>query len=155
MGIPAAVIGAVSGAFVTHAIADDSGDTKAAEALPSGSIQQVAHVSGGKVVVSGTIKDVPVSATLWSFVQDTNGNYFPNFKPCEIHKDGTWDCPELRLAGVGDKPSDNFTVHVALINGEGGMEIEKHVEKKRTDPKASMDGLPEGSTPIADQQGIR
>ncbi|MES4892310.1 hypothetical protein [Streptomyces sp. NPDC096012] len=42
-----------------------------------------------------------------------------------------------------------------LINGEGGMEIEKYVEKKRTNPNASMEGLPKDSIPIDVQQGIR
>ncbi|WP_432173951.1 hypothetical protein [Streptomyces sp. Tue6028] len=134
----------------------DSPDGKNADERPSAQITEVKHVRDGKVVLSGTIRNVSQSASLWSFVKDSNGNYFPNYKVCTIEAAaGTWACPELRLAARGAEPDDSTTVYVALVNGVGGQKIAKYQMDKASNPKAALDGLPEGSTTLAEQRGIR
>ncbi|MFJ8719537.1 hypothetical protein ACIRD9_41320 [Streptomyces violaceus] len=123
----AAAIGA--GITVVGVLATNQPTAAAALAKPSGSIER-ADPRGRHthMVLSGTLKNMPKGYALWPFVEDSRGNYFPNFKPCTVEAadagTGTWVCPELHIAqeSYGEERFRK-TLHVALVTADGANAI--------------------------------
>ncbi|MEU1502782.1 hypothetical protein [Streptomyces sp. NPDC005732] len=135
---------------------DGAAEGKGIDGRPAGQITEAKHVQDGKVVLSGTLRNVPRTAPMRSFVKDSNGNYYPNDKPCEIGDNrGTWVCPELRLAAAGHAPDESNTVYVVLVDNAGDQEITQFQKNRAKGTVKAMASLPKGSTTIAHLRGLR
>jgi hypothetical protein len=94
-------------------------------------------------IVRGTSSDLSENELLWLVhSKDSQGDYYPQTRPCRVAVDGAWRCTEAFIGTEADS-GQAFTLTILRVNGAAVTAILDHLD--RASDEEGMAQLPAGS----------